>query len=666
MAIARMKRIEVIGHLDRRDDVLRLLQRLGVVEIEDITEILEQHQQSGDEAFTGLKEILSRDGDPDRLASIETEISEMRSAIDLIERFYPRKKAFIEQFAGSQIPVSRQELDAILADSDAVGRIVALAGQLEREYLVLTSRESDLLQTIGQLEPWKQLDVPIELLAPTRRTAVFVGAVESRGTEGISGLLAEASDGCVVVDEVSRDDHSTRLVVAVYREYEENVASILRAHGFSPQSFPFEHGRVSDFLSKAKEEVQRVSTSISDVILSVKKLADERTRLLAVLDAYETERDRLQVTERLARTQNTFGLLGWAKVSDSQGVAKALLQLDDALIVSVSDPAPGDEPPVALVNNRLVRPFEVVLDLYSLPQRREIDPTALVGFFFALLFALASADIGYGIALSVVCFVLLRKVRMSDLGRKTFELIFIAGVATAVVGVATGSVFGVSLGFSLLNPVEEPIVFLLLSFAVGIIHIYTGLIVKLYEDARSGNIIGAIFDQGLWLVLLTSLIVLVVQFLGSSPVPGVQYAKYGAIAGAVGIVLTNGRHQKNPLMKLGSGLASLYNISGYLGDVLSYIRLLGLGMASGVIASVINLVAGIFWSTPVVGPIITIGILLGGHVFNLFIGVVGAFVHVSRLQYVEFFSKFFEGGGRVFAPFKAISRYVYVDDVKRQ
>lgn len=661
-----MKRIEVIGHLDRKDDVLRLLQQLGVVEIEDITQILEQRQQGGDDAFADLRELLNRDGDPDRLAAVEGRISEVRSTIDFIERFYPRKKAFIEQFAGSQIPVSHQELDAILSDAGAVDRIVALSGQLEREYLALTNRESDLLQIIGQMEPWEQLDVPVELLASTRRTAVFAGVVESKGTEEISAALAEASDGCVVVDQISRDDHSTRLIVAVHREYEESVSSVLRAHGYSSQSFPFEQGRVIDFLSKAKEELRRVRTSISDVILSVKKLADERTRLLAVLDAYEVERDRMQVTERLARTQNTFGLLGWAKDSDSEGVEKALVQLDDALIVSVSDPDPADEPPVALVNNRLVRPFEVVLDLYSLPQPHEIDPTALVGFFFALLFALASADIGYGIALAVICLLLLRKVRMSDLGRKTFELVFIAGVATAVIGVATGSVFGASLGFSLLSPVDEPIVFLLLSFAVGIIHIYAGMIVKLYEEARSGNLIGGILDQGLWLLLLTSSVVLVAQFLGSSPVPGVQYAKYGAIIGAAGIVLTHGRHQKNPLMKLGSGLASLYGISGYLGDVLSYIRLLGLGMASGVIASVINLVAGIFWSLPVIGPVITIAILLGGHVFNLFIGVIGAFVHVSRLQYVEFFGKFFEGGGRVFAPFKAISRYVYVDDVKQQ
>ena len=380
----------------------------------------------------------------------------------------------------------------------------------------------------------------------------------------------------------------------------------------------------------------------------------------------EIERDRFLVTERLVRTKKVFALLGWSKADECNKIEKALAEIDDALVVTIKDPAEGDDPPVVLVNNRLTRPFEVILDLYSMPKADEIDPTAAVSFFFALFFAMAVADFGYGVVLALTSYVLLRKVRMSDLGRKTFELLFISGVAAAVFGLITGGFFGASLGYSLISPTEDPIAFIALSLGLGIVHLYAGMIIEFYDNVRRGQVMAGLFDQGLWLLLLTSLIVLGLQSQTSINIPLGEYAGWVAAASAVGLVLTQGRHQSNLLLRLGSGLASLYDISGYFSDVLSYTRLLGLGMASGVIATVINLVASMFWSTPVIGPVVTIVIMVFGHVFNLFIGVIGGYVHVSRLQYIEFFGKFFEGGGRAFSPLKAKSRYVYVTDTQQQ
>lgn len=656
-----MKKVEVIGHLDCKDTVLRTLQELGVVEIEDVTDQLTDAQ-----AEDGSSVFVSRDSDPERIAAVQESISRIKSALEFLEQLSPRKKSFIEQFVGFQVPLTPRQLDEFLSDTAALDRLLMHIKELEQKLQSLENRANGLKQLIGQMTPWSRLEIPVEELVQTRHTIALAGTVEAEHLHELTNQIQEASDDTAVATVVSQDQYTARTVVIAHRKYEDQVVSVLRSHGFSPQSFPFQKGFVSDFIQETREELACVLRQMDEVVREAKALDGEKNRLWAVLDAYETERDRLLMAERLARTEKAFWLVGWSKADESGRVEDALRKIDDTLVVAIKDPDAGDEPPVVLVNHRLVRPFEVILDLYSLPKTGEIDPTAFVGFFFTLFFAMAAADVGYGVVLAAVCYFLLCKLRMSDLGRKTFELLMISGVASAVFGLATGSLFGFNLGYSLISPVEDPIPFLVLSLGLGVVHLYAGVLLEFYDNVRNGRVMAGVFDQGLWLVFLTSLILLGVQSQVPVGVPLGKYAGYVAIGSAIGLVLTQGRHHSNPLLRIGSGLASLYNVSGYLGDVLSYTRLLGLGMASGVIASVINLVAGMFWRTPIIGPAVTIAILVFGHIFNLFIGVIGEYVHVSRLQYVEFFGKFFEGGGRAFSPFKVKSRYVYITDAQGQ
>ncbi len=660
-----MKKIEVIGHLDCKDAVLRTLQTLGVVEVEDITHMIDGCEgEDGDLSLASTQ--IFRVDDSNRLAAIEDKISVVRSSLQFIERLSPRKKSLMEQFTGYQVPLTQSQLDEYISDTDALNTLIARVAELERQLGSLEGQESDLAQALEQMMPWASLEIPVESLCGTRHTTVLVGVADGEHLHELLDQVEEACEGTAVVTVVSQSRQTARLVVVVHRDHEDDVLSVLRSHGFSNQSFPFNRGLVSEFVEKTRDELGRVRAQIDEVKREVRALDGEKSRLWAVLDAYEIERDRFLVTERLVRTKKVFALLGWSKADECNKIEKALAEIDDALVVTIKDPAEGDDPPVVLVNNRLTRPFEVILDLYSLPKADEIDPTAAVSFFFALFFAMAVADFGYGVVLALTSYVLLRKVRMSDLGRKTFELLFISGVAAAVFGLITGGFFGASLGYSLISPTEDPIAFIALSLGLGIVHLYAGMIIEFYDNVRRGQVMAGLFDQGLWLLLLTSLIVLGLQSQTSINIPLGEYAGWVAAASAVGLVLTQGRHQSNLLLRLGSGLASLYDISGYFSDVLSYTRLLGLGMASGVIATVINLVASMFWSTPVIGPVVTIVIMVFGHVFNLFIGVIGGYVHVSRLQYIEFFGKFFEGGGRAFSPLKAKSRYVYVTDTQQQ
>ena len=237
-------------------------------------------------------------------------------------------------------------------------------------------------------------------------------------------------------------------------------------------------------------------------------------------------------------------------------------------------------------------------------------------------------------------------------------ILFWGGIGAGLAGALAGGWFGDLFGLPPLwfNPMEEPLKMMVVSFALGLVHIFVGMGLEFYDNVRQGDVWSAIFDQGFWFALILGLLFLFLPPLASI---GGWLAKIGA----VGLVLTQGRHQKNILMKLGSGLASLYNLSGILGDVLSYSRLLALGLATGVIANVINMLAKMALDFPYgLGYIVMVVILVGGHLFNLFIGAMGSYVHTSRLQYIEFFGKFFEGGGKLFSPFKIQQKYTYFQD----
>jgi len=171
-----------------------------------------------------------------------------------------------------------------------------------------------------------------------------------------------------------------------------------------------------------------------------------------------------------------------------------------------------------------------------------------------------------------------------------------------------------------------------------------------YKSIRTGNYLDAFYDQGLWLMLLTGL-----MFLALPPLA--VAGKYMAIVGAAGTVLMSARTEKNIIKRLVSGVLSLYNVTGFLGDVLSYSRLFALGLATGVIAQVFNSM-GMMMAGSLIGKLFMVIFLIVGHTFNLALAVLGAYVHSSRLQYVEFFGKFFEGEGKPFDPLRIKTKYI--------
>ena len=325
----------------------------------------------------------------------------------------------------------------------------------------------------------------------------------------------------------------------------------------------------------------------------------------------------------------------------------------------IKDPDNPEEVPVLLKNNRLVDPMHMVTEMYQLPTYDGIDPNPLIFPFFVFFYGMMFADIGYGLIMTIVSLVILKKYRPKGTLGYMFAMGVQIGIMTTICGVLTGTFFGdaitvISESFlgrtgialwSLINPLEDPMTILIIAIVLGAVHMLFGQCVHMYMGARDGKLSGfldAALDVVPWWTLFAGIAMLVLN--GSTVL---------LIVGVIFLIATQGRHKKGFFGKLFGGITSLYDITSWLGDILSYARLMALMLATTVIASVVNILGALPGSIFAFIPI-----FLFGHLFNLGINVIGTYVHAARLQYLEFFGKFYKGGGSPFQPLRYDTKYV--------
>jgi V/A-type H+-transporting ATPase subunit I len=371
----------------------------------------------------------------------------------------------------------------------------------------------------------------------------------------------------------------------------------------------------------------------------------------------------------MLKTEKTFYISGWIPEKSKDKVEK-ILQKNECWY-EIKQAEEDEKHPILLNNNSFAQPFESITELYSLPSSSNIDPTAVMAPFYMLFFGMMLADVGYGLIMAVACFMILKKFNIEGTLQKMVKLFFYCGISTACWGVMFGSWFGDAISaiakvmfnsdFTInavwINPMDQPMTLLIFSFLFGIVHLFIGMGVNAHMLIRDGHPLDALFDIGFWYGFIIGI---GMWLFGNSIVAGLaQTGKWMTIVFAIGLVLTQGRAKKGIVSKLISGVMSLYNITGYLSDILSYSRLLALGLATSVISSVVSIL-GSMGGSGFFGSILLIVVLVVGHTFNIAINALGAFVHAARLQYVEFFGKFYEGGGEAFDPLIKKTKYIKI------
>ena len=522
---------------------------------------------------------------------------------------------------------------------------------------------------IAGLKPWETLDIPLEM-NETEHALVQLGAAPVKTDTVQMTADVQAAAPSVIVQEVSKDKQQKYYAFICLKEEKEQLLEALRPYNFSAVTLADQKGTATEAMHRYEKEIEKNEKNIAEDEEILKKLVAYREHIEFLYDSLMMRRDRARVVGDMVSTEMVFYFDGWMPAK-AQPEVEALLK-EYEFYYNIEEPDPDDESvPVLLQNNSIVTPFEAVTGMYSLPGRHDIDPTAILAPFYFLFFGLMLSDAAYGLILTTLCAIILKKYKPEGTTHRMIKMFMFCGLSTFMWGALFGGWFGNFFTVAAktffgkefvikplwFDPLSEPMRLLVVSLILGAIHLFVGMGVQAYMDIKDGRPLDALFDIGLWYLLLIGIVLF--AFGGKLGAGAVGIGKIMAIIGAVGILLTGGRKKKGIFGKLTGGLGSLYGITSYLSDVLSYSRLLALGLATGVVAQVFNTL-GSLAGGGIAGSILLIVVFAFGTVFNIAINALGAFVHSCRLQYVEFFGKFYTGGGRPFAPFERKTKYIKI------
>ena len=671
MAIVQMQRINICALKKNRKAILERLQELGAMEI-DI--------QLEDDNLGEKQDVASS------RALFERRAQTADQALAILNTYVPEKKGMLDSLAGKPL-VEKKLFEKAAENQDqymaTASRIVTLDKQIAESKAAVLKVQNQ----VEALAPWLSLTVSVSYTG-TQKTAVLIGTMPNpQDQQSILNLLAGAVPDVEAVDVelVSTDKDFTYLAVICMKQDAGKVEEVLRTGGFSKpsspvQKIPEEYKKdLEAEIAKAQEQAKQLESELAECAVS-------RQELELISDYYRTRAEKYRILGEIPQTASTFAISGYVPAAKADAIVKELSEHYGAA-AETEGIKEEEEPPVLLHNNRFSESVEGVLASFGLPAKGEIDPTFFTSIFYVFLFGLMLSDAAYGLIVSLACgIVLLKFPRMETNLRKSVQLFFWCGLSTLFWGVLFGGYFGdaldvisetffghkISIPALWFVPLNEPMRMLLYSMLFGVIHLFTGLALKGYMYIRDHKYMDFVCDVIFWYMLLLGLIGLLIPSSMFAGIAGKQIvfpaalnaaAKWSAILGAVGIVLFSGRSSKNPALRIALGAYDLYNITGWLSDVLSYSRLLALGLATGVIASVVNQM-GSMGGKSIGGVILFIVVFVIGHVFNMAINLLGAYVHTCRLQYVEFFGKFYEGGGKPFEPFKLKTKYVDLKEEK--
>lgn len=668
MSIVKMKRLRLIGMQSERESMLRLLQHLGCVEIDE----------PGDRKDDPDWASLTRP-DTGALNEARDARSSVENALKALKKYGPKQK-------GGLLTPRPVITEGELFDDAAYRTGLADAGQLvalERKISALYAEQNKLRTQKLALAPWLALDIPLET-ASTPEVAVSFGTVAaSTDLDAMDGALGAVTDLYELM-RAGADNELKYLVFLCHRSVEEDCQAVLKEYGFSRAALRGWTGTAAENDKRLDEQLADAARELESTIAQVGEYASKKGALEQCLDRADQEIAREEARCRLLDSSSAFFLEGWVPVPDEKKLLERLGQY--TCCWETQDPAPEDYPvvPVKLKNNRFTEPLTTITEMYSLPAYDGVDPNGLMMPFYVFFFGFMFADLGYGLILAGACAFINHKVHPKGGFGQLIRLMIMCGISSAVIGFFTGGFFSdflaqftSMLGLSqpvipflsvpdgvtgvpgpLLNVMGDPMTVLVFALAVGFVQIVVGMAVKFWMLCRRGQVVDAILDIGTWWVIFVGI--------------GLFAAGIGNVAGypvvlIIGclMLLGQGRTAKG-FGKVTAIIGAVYNgVTGYFGDILSYSRLMVMMLAGSVIGQVFNILGAMPGGgmPPAIGIPIFFIIFIIGHAFNIGLNVIGTYVHTSRLQYLEFFKQFYEEGGRPWRPLNIATKYV---DIKEE
>lgn len=636
MAIVDMKHVDMLA-LDRdRPALLKAIQKLGCFQL----------QASDAEDVT-----FNRIGAVRELPALEETLNRVAWAIQKLNRYDTTKKALM----ADKPSIDEMQAEALLAREGALLEVVSQLEALEREAGDLRGQAARVAATREQLMPWRTLALPLEEVHSTRNTVAMLGTVR---LSALDAWNAEHTLGDLcAIEMVSTERDLAYVYVLAHRDQRDALMQALKDGGFAPVTVPQGAGTAEQRLETLRAEDETLDAQLNENTAKVAALGIHLNDLRFLHDLLQSKRQRLLAARSLSASERTFFLQGWVPEPMIPKVEEKLKAVSPTVALEFYDPAEGEDPPVLLHNAPVFTPFESVVTGFSLPAPYSIDPTAIMTPFYINFMGMMISDAGYGLMMAIIIPILIKWLKPAPNTRKMLWLLMAGGIATLFWGAMYNSWFGFAPWPTVFDPMNNALPVMGVCIGLGAIHLFTGLGVAAYMNIRRGKPLAAVADQLSWFLLVVGLALMIV-------LPAV--GKWVALTGAGIILVTSGREKtKNPFKRLLSGLGALYGATSWISDLLSYMRLFGMGLATGVIGMVINILVAMVFKAGPIGMVLGAALFVGGHLFNAGINTLGAYVHSCRLQYIEFFGKFFEDGGKPFTPLAETSRYVYVRDARQ-
>ena len=657
MAIVKMSKFDLVVFAEQRAKVLKKLQKFKEVSFVDI----ELHDENGElskDAVEGVTKYVNNE----ELTHIDERLYQLSNAISLIKKYDERKTRLRDVIHGNEnYTFDELAKKALTYDWKKVSSELNKIGT---QYSQIKSEISKKYTRYDEIDLWERLDVNPKELKNLKKVNTFLGTVpiKLKGTfiDGISELDKTYYEELKIV----KDEVYYLVISSIDENEKEKLTEVFRNSSFTVENLDID-AVPQDYKNGLQKEISELKKEKRRLKAQIKTYSEDLTDLQAVYEYMQNKKLRIVESEKLAQTENTILIKGWIpteKVSEFEKVVKD--EAGDNYYLTFTDADRDDATvPIKLKNGKVASTFENLTGMYAYPRYNEIDPTPLFTPFYILFFGMMGADVGYGLVLLLATMFVLKVVNLSSQMRKSIKFFFYLSFSVIFWGLLYGSYFGATIPgmWRLVDPASQYNDLLIGSIVFGVVHIFVGLAIKAYMLIRDGKSLEAVYDVLFWyMALIGGMLFLIFKLMNLSAVVA-NVSMWVMIAGMAGIVFTGGREAKGVGAKLGGGLYSLYGISSYVGDFVSYSRLMALGLSGGFIASAINMIAGMI-SGSWVGMIFIPVILIAGHLFNMFLSFLGAYVHTSRLMYVEYFGKFYEGGGKPFKDFRTENKYINLDD----
>lgn len=655
MAIVKMQKMSVIGMIEDRQAVLDDLMDLGVVEISNGSLKL------GDDDW---KKLVTSDGDEVNFKELKKKQADADFAIEILNKHADLKQPLFSVREKITNKIEKEKYEEEDKYQKITNKIIDLDLDLQNAY----SSVNEANARIMGLTPWSEYKVPLEL-KETENLAIQIGTLPPLADIDLIQNDLDEQSLQTEITEVNRDKQQTYVELMYFKKDEKEVWETVRKYGFSVSNTEGYKGTVCENIERLKLEIEETSKTKELISKEISSEAKYINDLKIYRDLLQIKIDKSRIRGSLLNTERAFQFDGWVPEVAEAEVSSVLDKY--GCFYEFEEPDEDDDDiPVKFNNKGLFSSAEFITKLYSLPNPHEVDPTSIFTFFYIIFFGMMFGDVGYGLIIVIATAVLLKKNKVEGAAKKLMNILFYSGLSSVFWGVMFGSYFGDAISVIAktffgktiiikplwLDPGKSAMVFLMVSCGLGILHLFVGMGIDAYEKIKSGKVLSAINDDFAWYLIVLGAVMALFGKMVNPVVPKV--GKWMLIVGlAMAIILP---FFINKGVGKAIGLWNIYSgLTGNLSDILSYSRLLGLGLASTSIAQVFNFLASMGGKS-VVGVIMFILIFTLGHTLNFAINALGAFVHSCRLQFVEFFGKFYEGGGREFTPFEKNTKYIKV------